>query len=79
MTLEGKHLGALTELILHDQPSMKTEVQKEMKPYWSFRDEIAIIDGTSTKGKRIIIATSLQKRKYINYISGIWAWKNEEC
>ena len=62
-TLEDEHLSALAELIHHDFPSMKTEMQKELQPYWSFRDEIAIIGGITIKGRIIIIPASPKKRQ----------------
>ena len=31
-----------------------------MQPYWSFRDEIAIIDGTAMKGRKVIVPETLQ-------------------
>ena len=37
----------LPESLLQSWPSIKAEVQKNLQPYWSFRDETAIIDGTA--------------------------------
>ena len=51
---------------------MNTEVQKELQPNWSFRDEIAIINGIAIKGGGIIMPTLLQvkaiKQIYINHM-----------
>ena len=49
MTLEDEHLGVLAEHILCSWPSIETEVHKELQPYWSFRDEISMIDGIAIK------------------------------
>ena len=49
----------LSEYVLHGWPSMRAEVLKGLQPYWSSRDEIAIIDGTIMKRKRIIVQASL--------------------
>ena len=46
--------------VLHAWLSTKAEVQKELKPYWSFRDETAIINVIAMKGRRIIVFASLQ-------------------
>ena len=62
-TLQNEHLSALTELVLHNWSSTKTEVQKELKPYWSFIDKIAIIDGISIKEGRKNMPISAQKRQ----------------
>ena len=58
-TLDDKHIGLLSEYILHSWPSTRTEVHKEAQPHLSFRGEIAIIDRIVMKGRRIIL-TALQ-------------------
>ena len=37
-TLDDKHLGMMSEFILYGWPLTEAEVQKEVQPYWSFRD-----------------------------------------
>ena len=51
MTLEDKHLSTLPDLILHIWHPQETEAQKDHPPYGSFRDEIAITVGLSSKEK----------------------------
>ena len=46
--------------MLHGWPSTKAEVENELQPYWSFRDDTKFIDGTAVKGKRIIVPVPLQ-------------------
>ena len=53
-TQEYDHLGVFTTYVLHGWLS-RTEVIKEMQLYWSFRDEVAFIDGIAMKGRKIII------------------------
>ena len=67
VTLEDSYLSTLAELVVNSRLSAKTEVQRELQPYWSFMDDIASIDGTDIKGRRIIIPTSL-KDKVINQV-----------
>ena len=62
VTLEDEHLGALAELIFHGWLSTRAWVQRELQPYWAFREKIAIIDGIPIKGRRIIIPTTLQDK-----------------
>ena len=52
----------LLELTPHGWPSFQDEVQKDLQPYWTFRDEIAIIDSIAVKGRRIIIPVVLQDK-----------------
>ena len=49
-TLDDKHMSKLSKLILHGWPSTKHEVQKDLQPCWTLRNEIAIIDGIAVKG-----------------------------
>ena len=66
-TLDNKHMCLLSEYVLHGWPSTNVEVQKELQPYWSFRNEIAVIDGIVMKGIRIIVPTSPQN-KALNHL-----------
>ena len=43
----------------------KTECNKEVQSYHSFRDNIAIIDDVIVKGRRRIILEALQRRALI--------------
>ena len=61
-TLGNEHLGILTEYVLSGWPSTKAGVQNEMQPYWPSMGEIAIIEGISMKGRRIIVPASLQDK-----------------
>ena len=54
-----RHTG---RVCLHGWLSTKAEVQKDLQSYWSFRDEIVIIDEISMKGRRIIVPASLQNK-----------------
>ena len=54
------------------QPPTRAEVQKELQWYWSFIDEIAIIDVIAMKGERIIIPSPIQWKAlnnlHMNYV-----------
>ena len=53
------HWQSLHSLVSHPQ---KLEVQKELKPYWLFRDQITVIDWIAIKGRRKILPISLQDK-----------------
>ena len=61
VTIEDDHIGALSIYGMHDCPSTKAEVIKEVQMYWSFRDEVEVIDWIAMKGRKIIIPATLQK------------------
>ena len=48
--------------IITGWPSTKEELHADIKPYWSYRDELAVIDGIMLKGRHIVIPTSLKEQ-----------------
>ena len=51
MTLEeiqmvtiDEDIGVMSNYVLHGWPSTEAEVQKVVQPYWSLRDEMAVIE-----------------------------------
>ena len=58
-TLNGEDIGMLSELTLNGWPSAKAKEQKDLQPYWSFRDKITITGGIAMKGRRITIPAAL--------------------
>ena len=50
-TFDDQHIGMLPEPILFGWPLTKAEVQKDPQLYWSFRDEIVIMNGIAIKGR----------------------------
>ena len=45
-----------------DGPILKDELHADLKPYWSYRDELAVIDGIILKGRHIVIPNSLRQQ-----------------
>ena len=60
-TLNKEYIGILSEIILHGWPSSKAEVQRELHPYWSIRNETLTAYNIAIKGKIIIIPPALQE------------------
>ena len=57
---QDEHLQCLKSFIITGWPSTKDELHADLKPYWSYRDELAVIDGIVLKGRCIVIPTSLR-------------------
>ena len=55
-------MGALSKYVIHGRPSIRVEVIKETQPYWSFRDEVAVIDRKAVTGRITKIPAFSQKR-----------------
>ena len=54
-------LNRLREVVHHGWPEYIKELPTEMRPYWSFRDELAIEDGVLFKGRQIVVPASMQR------------------
>ena len=76
------HLQKLKHFIITGWPHTKDEISEELKLYWSYRDELAVINGIMLKGRCIIIPNSLRQQVlnhlHINHI-GIEKMKLLAC
>ena len=59
-TNKDEKLCTLKDIVHKGWTNSINQVPKEIKPYWSYRDEITIEDGTAMKGQRILIPLSFQ-------------------
>ena len=55
------HLQQLKGIIITGWPDSRDVLHADLQPYWSDRDELAVIDGIILKGKCIIIPNSLKE------------------
>ena len=60
--LDGENLGMLLEHVLCGWSLTKAWVWKQLQPYWSLQEKIAIIDAITMKGKGKIVPASLQNK-----------------
>ena len=54
-TDKDQTLIALKNMILKGRPEKRDECPQILKSYWSYRDELSVLDGSILKGTRIII------------------------
>ena len=62
--METKNDSTLRRLMTHIVNGFPTSIQElhqEVRPYWSFGDELSIEDGILLKGSRVVIPSSLQE------------------
>ena len=59
---QDDHLQCLKSFIITGWPSTKDELHADLKPYWLYRDELAVIDGIVLKGRHIVIPNSLMQQ-----------------
>ena len=56
------HIQKLKYFIITGWPHSKDEISEELKLYWSYKDELAVINGIMLKGRHIIIPKSLRQQ-----------------
>ena len=61
-TLHDKHMQKLNEYIIHGWQASINEITQEMRLYWTFQYDLAVIDGMIMKGRCNIIPVKLQKQ-----------------
>ena len=59
---QDDHLQQLKSFIIAGWPDMKDELHADLRPYWSYRDELLGIDGVTPKGRCIVIPNSLRQQ-----------------
>jgi hypothetical protein len=60
-TSRDAELGPLRDLIIVGWPEHQKDVPKLLRPYWSYRDELAVEDGVIVKGsQQVMIPRSMQ-------------------
>ena len=61
-SVQDKHLQCLRNSIITGWPSTKDDLHSNLRPYWSFRDGLAVINGVVIKGRCIIIPAILKQQ-----------------
>ena len=71
-TAQGEHLQQIKCFILAGWPESKDQLHQDIRPYWSLRDDMAVIDGVIMKGRCIVIPDVLNPQVldqlYINHM-----------
>ena len=52
--------NVLKSFIITGWHSTKDELHADLQPYWSYRDELAVIDRIVLKGRHVVIPASLR-------------------
>ena len=70
---QDEHLQHLKSIIITGWQSTKDELHSNIRPYWSYRDDLAVIDGVVMKGRCIIVPAELKQQVldqlHLNHIS----------
>ena len=61
-TAQDEHLQCLKNIIVTGWPNTKDHLHIDTRPYWSYKDDLAVIDGIVMKGRHIIIPEDLKQQ-----------------
>ena len=71
-TKQDEHLQRLQCFIITGWPDDREQLHPDIKPYWSIKDDMSVIDGVIMKGRCIIIPKVLQQwvldQLYVNHM-----------
>ena len=59
---QDDHIQHLKSFIIVGWLSTRDELHSNLRPYWSYRDDLVVIDGVVMKGRHILIPTSLKQQ-----------------
>ena len=69
---QDQHLQHLMEYAIQGWPDSKNQLLQDMRTYWKFRDDMAVIHWVVIKGKCIVIPKALPqqvlKQLHINHM-----------
>ena len=74
---QDKHLQHLKNIIITGWLSTKDQLHIDIRPYWSYRHNLAVIDRVVMKGRHIIIPAELNSKCWTNSISTTWVLKKQ--
>ena len=61
-TVQDEHLQYLKNIIISGWPATKDQLHIDIRPYWSYKGEFAVIDGIVMKDRCIIIPKVLKQQ-----------------
>ena len=61
-TSQDHHIQCLKECIMQGWPEGRDKIPQYIRTYWTFRDDMVVIDGVIIKGRHIVVLQALQKQ-----------------
>ena len=60
--VQDEHLQCLKSIIITGWPSTKDQLHIDIRPYWSYKDDLAVIDGVVMNSRCIIIPQDVKQQ-----------------
>ena len=61
-TSQHEHLQCLKEYIIQGWPETRDQIPQDIKAYWTFQGDMAVIERLTLKGRHTVIPQILQKQ-----------------
>ena len=77
---QDQHHQCLIEYVIQGWPENKNQLPQDIRTYWTFRDDMVVIDGV-VKDKCVVIPEALQQQvlKQLQIITGALKKQNSWC
>ena len=62
MTAQDEHLQCFKNIIITGWSNMKDQLHIDITPYWSYKDDLAVIDGVVMKGRCTVNPENLKQQ-----------------
>ena len=59
---QDQHLQHLKDYIIQGWPKSRDQIPQDIKTYWTFRDNMTVIDEVIIKGRCIVVLEAIQKQ-----------------
>ena len=56
VTFQDQDLECLKEYLKHSWPEHRDQIQQDIRPYWTFQNDMAVIDWVNLKGRHIVVS-----------------------
>ena len=76
-TMQNGHLQWLKNNIILGWPATKDQLHQDIRLYWSYKDDLAVIDGVVMKGRCIIVPEVLKQQALGQPTLTTWALKKQ--
>ena len=61
-TAQEEHIQCLKNIIITGWPSTKDKLHSNLRLHWSYRDDLAVIDGVVMRGRQIVVPAELKQQ-----------------
>ena len=76
-TAQDEHLQHLKNIIVTGWQNTRDQLPIDIRPYWSYKGDLAVIESVVMKGRHIIMPQNLQQQVLDQFILSTWLLKKQ--